>query len=176
MTSKRLFLAIPVRETLVTEIQKHRQTLDLDLKWIVPAKLHVTVYFFGNIPENSLEDLSGNIKMVSDNAPPFRLTATSLLMKSSGSRHMVWVGFLPSAAYENMVYEIAGHTSNEQKRKPLPHINLARSRNKIISDRLPLPLTPPHTIEVNHVELWESKLSPAGSTYLPLQGFTLKGK
>lgn len=173
---KRLFLAIPISAELKSDIKKQTESLNLPLKWIPEKNFHVTLHFFGNMKESEIKNLIQKTGTIAENTSPFSLEANSLLIKSGKFQNMIWVGFKESFEFEKVAVKISRSMGMDTIRKPLPHINLARSKAKIKSEHLPLYFKKPHQLEVDHLELWESKLSPEGSTYFPLESFTLNGE
>ena len=176
MKSRRLFLAIPVTRELILSVNSQKEKLDLPVKWIPDENLHVTLHFFGNVEEASLIDLTKTIKNHTQQFPPFTMEVNSILLKPGKGQTMVWAGFKEAPSFEKLALAIAKSINAPVSRKPLPHINLARHKERIKSDRLPLLFNTPQRLEVTHFELWESKLSPKGSTYFSLECFTLNGK
>jgi RNA 2',3'-cyclic 3'-phosphodiesterase len=176
MSKRRLFVAIPVPELIKEEIHKQLNTLNLPLKWIPEKNLHVTAHFFGNIEEEYLDELFKKISDVCKEVSSLVLEPEMISVKSGKFQNMIWVKFKRSQAFEDLCKEISKKFDVEVKRNPLPHINLVRSRSKITSDKFPIPFNKTFQLNVSAIELWESKLSPQGSTYSSLKSFILKGE
>lgn len=176
MKNKRLFLAIPLTEEIKSEAKKQEEASGLSLKWLPEKNLHITVHFFGNVAASQLEDLKHTIRKITLQTYPFTLEAECVQIKNGKVQHMVWVAFKKSPAFEKLALKVAENMGTKNMRKPVPHINLARSKTKIRSEKLPVHFPSPVKMDVNQIELWESKLSPEGSTYFPLERFTLKGE
>lgn len=172
---KRLFLAIPISETIKAEIATFQSSIDTPVNWIQESKLHITVHFFGNIDENCLPIIKETIKAITDKTPAFTLELNSFVSKSNKFQHMIWGGLNDSTSFRVLATKIAKAMGVQKIREPLPHINMVRSKSKI-NIHLPKMLCQSYPLEVTSIELWESKLSPKGSTYLPIESFTLHGK
>jgi 2'-5' RNA ligase len=172
---KRLFLAIPIPETIKAEIARFQSSIDTPLKWISEEKLHITIHFFGNIEDSLLPQIKKTIKSITDKTPGFTLELNSFVSKSSKFQSMIWGGFSESTSFITLATQIAKSMGAEKVRKPLPHINLVRCKSKIKMKELPLRLPQTFPIEVTSIELWESKLSPKGATYSSLKSFILHG-
>jgi RNA 2',3'-cyclic 3'-phosphodiesterase len=173
MKNKRLFLAIPIPQELAASINSEKEKLDLPVKWIPRENWHVTVHFYGNAEESALPQLKKTIKKTVQKFPPFTLHAQSILKKSGKGQTMIWVGFKEAPSFEKLALAISESAGVAASRKPLPHINLARHKERLQSEKLPLVFNPSIELDVSYVELWESKLSPKGSTYFSLESFTL---
>jgi 2'-5' RNA ligase len=105
---------------------------------------------------------------------PFILHPYSFKIQKNGFQNMVWVNFKKSPEFEELSLRISDALGYENKRKPLPHINLVRSKNKIESSLLPLVIQKEIPLGIDHVELWESHLNPKGATYFCLESFYFK--
>lgn len=175
MKSKRLFLAIPMSQELASLVSSQLKNVDLPVKWIPQENWHVTVHFFGSVGVPALPQLKKTIKKTAQKFPPFILEAKSILIKSGKGQTMIWVGFKEAPSFEKLALAISESAGATASRKPLPHVNLARHKERIKSDKLPLLISPSVILDVSSIELWESKLSPKGSTYFSLESFTLRG-
>lgn len=90
---------------------------------------------------------------------------------------MIWTEFKENSdfadLYHSLHQNLSDHLPNTGSHKdPIPHITLARlkcfSKDPFVEIKeLPEPLI------VNKIELWESKLSSAGSQYFPVKSFIL---
>lgn len=169
----RLFVAITIPENVKVLISEKINSLHLPLRFIPAENFHITVLFMGNVSSSQMEEIKVALKKICNDLPSFLLEVNSIIAKSNGHHHMLWVSFLDSPMFVKCATKITEGLGFTISRKPLPHINLIRSKKKI-QGGFPLELNP-ISFTVYSIELWKSELSPNGSTYSSLGSFPLKG-
>ncbi|GEN79204.1 RNA 2',3'-cyclic phosphodiesterase [Actinotalea fermentans] len=98
------------------------------LRWTAPADRHVTLAFYGEVPEGYLEDLAAGLDAVAGEAEPFE---ASLAGAGVFDRRTLWVGCTGSgwpglmAAAGAVGAEVAGRPADGRNR---PHLTVARAR------------------------------------------------
>ena len=199
----RAFLAVELSQELRAELAVLQQELkqriepemtrDVRISWVQPAKIHLTIKFFGDMDEQVIGPLLGAIEQAVGSqssviVPLERLGA----FPRPHSPRVLWVG--PSENWERgiegkRVAEIHGAIEQAceglgflRETKPFsPHLTLARIKagerhvgvalaKSGVLDR-PLPLG---SLAVESVVLMKSELRPTGSVYTKLWEVILK--
>lgn len=123
----RLFAAVPVPDDLA-EAMMALQTGIADARWRPPEALHVTLRFFGDIPEDRAEDLDAELSAIA--ARPFALALNGVGSFGEGHRiNAVWAGVAPSEGLSHLAArcETAARRAGlkPETRKFHPHVTLA---------------------------------------------------
>lgn len=180
MRRVRAFLAIPVTDELrrgMARLQKELATALPDIRWVNPATIHLTLRFFGDVPEESLEKIGEVVLSVGRLCAPFQAEAAGVgAFPSTVRPRVIWLGVrggpplaVLHAAMEEGLRQI-GFPGED--RSFSPHLTLGRCRQRIaaaqpVLERFrdvacgPLP--------VDRVILYESRLEPGGAVHLPLK-------
>jgi 2'-5' RNA ligase len=174
MSVHRLFVALALPDQtkkLITEFQANLQT---DIKWIPIDNLHITLAFIGATTTERISVINSVLEKVSNSSPHFNLKTKSIKVVK-GTSGMIWVTFDENQPYTDLAISIREKLKLNEKRKPLPHINLARLKKPIQRENLPQdPRFGEHTIPCTQIELWESELSHTGAEYKVISTFPLK--
>lgn len=171
MQKSRVFIAIPVNDSIKISIRNELEKLNLDIKLIPEENYHLTVLFLGDVEDYKLGELINSLKITASSSIPFTLTTNSLIAKRNPHYHMLWVTFQNSFKFEKLASKTALSLNMSITRKPVPHINLTRSRKKIKGE-FPIDIEN-IDLPVNSIELWKSILHPKGATYSLLASFKL---
>ena len=149
------------------------------MRWVPVGNIHLTLKFFGNVPEDEIEALA--------EAAPLQLQVTCAgAFPSPQAPRVVWLGLggdvLPltqlfyrlEKAFAALGYPPEGRAFN-------PHLTLGRVKSPANRDKLArmLEKMPPvdwPPFEVKELILFQSVLSPQGSKYTPLRVIKLGGK
>ena len=179
----RAFLAIELPDALrpgLAQVQGELKRSHADVRWVPVGNIHLTLKFFGNVPEEEIGPLALAAREAAAEAAPFQLQVTSAgAFPSPKSPRVVWVGlggdvvpltrlyYRLEKAFTALGYLPEGRAFN-------PHLTLGRVKSPANRDRLARlleklpPLNwPPFTVE--ELILFRSVLSPQGSTYSPLE-------
>ena len=177
---RRLFFAIPLNEKYTHLIRKYIQSYSElnQLRWIKEENLHVTMLFMGNVNAEYIPALIETAEGVFTAAPKFELTPENIIIKPSpGIPLMIWLKFkenyLFSSIHTQLKEEMKAFVETPEARKPIPHITLARIKNK--NPVLLNPIEKLPKLIVDKIELWESITDSGGATYVNLKIFSLKG-
>jgi 2'-5' RNA ligase len=179
----RLFVALDVddrvRQQADALMGRLRRRLDSNVKWVPAANLHVTLSFIGQV---SSEEVASRIRQALATpieTPPFEMAVSGLgMFPERGGPRVIWAGLVAGAeAVVRVQRDVARRLEQAaglapESRPFHPHVTLGRYRTAgRVADR--------RTIEqlgagelgrllVDHVTLYESRLSPKGPTYIPL--------
>ncbi len=157
-----------------------------EIKWVEAQNLHLTVHFFGE-----LNDARHELVRTALNVTPFATRAFDLAFAGagkfppSGPARVIWIGVHASQHQTQAIYDEV-----ESRLDPLglredttrgftPHLTLGRVRTPNATlgrairealDRTPAPVA---TFRIDHLTLYQSRLSPKGPTYVPVDTFAL---
>ena len=182
----RLFFAIELPPEIQAALGRLKPTQEnRDYRWSDPALLHVTLAFLGEQPAERLDILQQVGATVARGARPaaLRLGAPGSFGSQRAPR-VLWFGLdgdLQAVAelYQRLETELRQAGLPVEDRPFRAHVTLARRRESARGGP-PLgwpPSRPPiHTaFAMDHLTLFQSRLSPRGPTYTPVQLFALGG-
>ena len=189
----RLFIAAEIDPALARELTRVagevRARVDTHaprakLTWVPPDRLHFTVRFIGELDERRVSTIAGVLAAPLSLAP-FDLTMAGIgAFPSRGRPRVIWAGISegrhPMTALEAEVSaRLATCGIPPEGREYSPHLTLARVRDAAslrARDVLEgVPQGPFGATRVDAITLFESRLSPKGPTYVPLQRTALQG-
>ncbi|MEO0580871.1 MAG: RNA 2',3'-cyclic phosphodiesterase [Bacteroidota bacterium] len=179
----RLFLGIPLSgEThhSLEEVYKHYAS-EFDWNWTAPELYHITLYFFGEVPEERLPNMIALLQLALKDGilPPFVFDRYTYAPSKREAR-MLWARYQKDEAFKLLVQKI--HALYQQidpkiqiRKSPIPHVTLARFREKESLTRFPIQKLPPppNILPVNQIILWNSVLMPSGPKYEEIVNFPL---
>jgi 2'-5' RNA ligase len=179
----RAFLAIELPDSLrlgLAQVQGELKRSRADVRWVRVDNIHLTLKFFGNVPEEEIEVLAQAARQAAAEAAPLQLQATSAgAFPSPQSPRVVWLGLggdvlpLTQLFYRlEKAFAALGHLP--EGRAFNPHLTLGRVKSPANRDKLArmLEKMPPvdwPPFEVKELILFQSVLSPQGSKYTPLK-------
>jgi RNA 2',3'-cyclic 3'-phosphodiesterase len=182
----RLFVAVDVDDRTRARVARLIETLRAEVaqsrsvarfSWIPPERLHLTLHFIGYVTDTVSDEIQASLRTPIDLAP-FDLRFTGVgTFPSPGRPRVVWLGIDRGAeglaALHAEVARRLEHVSfRRESRAFSPHLTLARIKDggtradtEHITRVLP---EPTGGCTIDHVTLYESRLSPRGPTYTPL--------
>jgi 2'-5' RNA ligase len=179
----RAFLAIELPDSLrpgLAQVQTELKRSHADVRWVPAGNIHLTLKFFGNVPEDEIEPLAQAARQAAAEAAPFQLQVTMAgAFPSPQAPRVVWLGlggevvpltqlfYRLEKAFATLGYLPEGRAFN-------PHLTLGRVKSPANRARLAGLLAkmppldwPPFTVK--ELVLFQSVLSPQGSKYTPLK-------
>ena len=179
----RPFLAIELPDSLrpgLAQVQEELKRSRAEVRWVPVGNIHLTLKFFGNVPDDEIEPLAAAAREAAAQAAPLQLQATSAgAFPSPNAPRVVWLGlggdmvpltqlfYRLEKAFAGLGYPAEGRAFN-------PHLNLGRvkspaNRDKLarLLEKLPPLDWPPFTVK--ELILFQSVLSPQGAKYTPLK-------
>jgi RNA 2',3'-cyclic 3'-phosphodiesterase len=174
----RAFLAVPLPEPLRDRLRQLHRTLRAELpavRWSNPETLHLTLRFFGDIDEESLEKIGEIMLSIGRLHVPFAVDLTGLGAFPAADRARVfWLGVRDRgelAALHDAFEQRLPEAGIPREQRPFtPHLTLGRYRGRglaaapvlarfqdLACGRLP----------VERLVLYESRLKPGGALHLP---------
>lgn len=179
----RAFLALDLPDSLrprLALVQEELKKSRADVRWVPVGNIHLTLKFFGNVPDADIDALALAARQVAAEQAPFQLMVTRAgAFPNLRSPRVVWLGLggdvvpLTQFYYRlEKAFAVLGHLP--EGRAFNPHLTLGRVKSpggrdklaKILEQMPPLNWPP---FEVKEVILFRSVLSPQGSTYTPLK-------
>ena len=183
----RAFLAIELPDALrpgLAQVQEELKRSRADVRWVPVGNIHLTLKFFGNVPDDEINALAQAARATTAEAAPLQLQATSTgAFPSPNAPRVVWLGlggdvvpltqlfYRLEKAFAALGYPPEGRAFN-------PHLTLGRVKSPANRDRLAKLLAkmppldwPPFTVK--ELILFQSVLSPQGSKYTPLKMISL---
>jgi len=179
----RAFLAIELPEALrpgLALVQEELKRSRAEVRWAPPGNIHLTLKFFGNVPDDEIGALALAARQAAATEQPFHLQVTVAgAFPSPKAPRVVWLGLggdlVPlTRLYHNLEKAFAALGFLPEGRAFNPHLTLGRVKSPANRERLAgmLAKLPPLNwppFEVKELILFQSVLSPQGSKYTPLK-------
>jgi RNA 2',3'-cyclic 3'-phosphodiesterase len=183
----RLFVAVDIddrtRGGVARAIDVFRTALEAAqstarVSWVAPDRLHLTLQFIGQVSEDTAAAIEARL------GPPFELPAFEMRLGSIGTfppggrPRVVWLGLdrgadARAALHEEVQRRLADVPFRRESRAFSPHLTLARFKHGGTRDDVErisrVGLRPAGGCTIDHVTLYQSRLSPRGPTYTPLR-------
>jgi len=179
----RCFLSLDLPDSLRPQlalVQGELKKSGADVRWVQVGNIHLTLKFFGNIPDADVDPLVQAAREVAALQKPLQLQVTMAgAFPTMKSPRVIWLGLggetVPLAqmyhklekAFESLGYLPEGRAFN-------PHLTLGRVKspaNRLrlaqLLEKLPPLNWPPFLVQ--ELILFKSTLTPQGSIYTPLQ-------
>jgi 2'-5' RNA ligase len=186
MATVRAFLAIPLTAEITDEAGRIEQALARklpDIRWVKPASMHLTLKFFADVSEETLEKIGQIMLSVGRLFPPFPISISGLGTFPAPSRARVfWLGVQGGPALSRLhgifdeKFEQIGIPRED--RPFTPHLTLGRRRQGF---SVPLTVQQQYQkiecgrLQADRVILYQSRLDPAGAVHIPLRTVFLNG-
>jgi RNA 2',3'-cyclic 3'-phosphodiesterase len=148
------------------------------VSWVAPDRLHLTLQFIGQVSEDTAAAIEARL------GPSFELPAFEMRLGSIGTfppggrPRVVWLGLdrgadALAALHEEVQRRLADVPFRRESRAFSPHLTLARFKHGGTRDDVErisrVALRPAGGCTIDHVTLYQSRLSPRGPTYTPLR-------
>jgi 2'-5' RNA ligase len=158
-----------------------------EIKWVEPANLHVTLHFFGELADERVDAVRRTLATPSFEARAFPLALSGAgMFPPSGAARLVWLGLRDSSGdalqtiYRGVQARLETLGLQESSTRAFaPHLTIGRVRTpagpltRALREALAATPAPPCTFPIAHLTLYQSRLSPKGPTYLPIDRFAL---
>lgn len=186
---KRLFLAVKITasDKFFEVFERLQQALSHDkIKWVNPENIHLTLKFFGETPEEEIEDITGAVDEALLTESAFQLHLRDVgIFGSSYKPRVIWFGIEPEAALKSLYFSIRkeleekGYTYDRQNF--VPHLTVGRIKQlqnrhyfqKVIER---FKNTDIQKERIDQLILYESILKPQGPEYNVVEEFALNKK
>ncbi len=160
----RLFIAVPVPEEVVSQCTS-LQKLDGG-RFTYPKDFHVTIHFFGEIPDEEVDALKERLSAASFDA--FDASTDNIgVFHGKGNISVVWLGLTPVGKWKDLRIILADEVGEF-----MPHLTIARVKSvtdrRVLMTSLKALRTQKIPFKVDRVILFSSTLSPDGPLYKPI--------
>ncbi len=184
---KRLFIAVDIDEATRAQFarisMRVREAIgQAKASWVRQDRMHLTLHFFG-MADAALESRVRDTLAGSIAERPFDVSFAGLgCFPERGSPRVLWLGVDAGLAELRRVHAALdrdlSHALPERTNGPFtPHLTLARFRYRVprtkLSEIADIPASA-GPARIDRVTLYESRLSPAGPSYVPLAEALLK--
>lgn len=156
------------------------------VRWMSPRQIHLTLYFFGNLPVDKLDSITTGLADITAAASPVALSVRGTgFFPSTGQPRIIWFGLKGDLAklqsLQDAVQRLCrGFGSHFETKNFHPHLTIGRVRPDA---RLPRELcqsicdsgsqlVTPWLLE--SIQLVQSDTTPAGSQYITRRDFPLR--
>ena len=172
----RTFIAFPIGERVVEKIgslQKDLKPLKINAKMVDPKKIHLTLKFLGETPEQQLPSIITALNTIP--LQPFTATLAHLgAFPTPVNPKVLWIGLEPQKPFNTLYNHINHALPSPAEKRFHPHITLARIKGpydkKTVEHKLKTRI-PPETFTIITFTLYQSTLAPQGPVYKELKTF-----
>jgi 2'-5' RNA ligase len=190
--SIRSFVALPLSEEMHDHLWRVEQKLKREIsgravRWVSPSKIHLTLFFLGDILPEQLPEIKEALAVVAHNVPPFTATVKGLgVFPHPGRPRVLWVGMEDPKDQLTLLHSavneaLASVGFTPETRPFTPHLTVGRVRRRVSradSRRIGEVMTSAQigTLGKQPVEkliLFRSDLKPSGAEYTALAAFPL---
>ncbi|MCS6789831.1 MAG: RNA 2',3'-cyclic phosphodiesterase [Bacteroidia bacterium] len=164
----RLFIAAPLPPEAIEFIQTIRPaTLPPQARWLPPASWHLTLLFLGETPQEKVPAIDSTLQQLIPSHSSFTLVPYQIGWKD----YTLWIWLQPNPSAETLVKNLHTALGMVEPQRLLPHITIARRKNR--PPDTPKPLRQGMPITFQEVVLYQSILRPEGAQYIPLRCYPL---
>jgi 2'-5' RNA ligase len=173
---------------IVSHAHQDMRKTPLDVRWVKPENIHLTIVFMGNIPNEHLQPIADAVGDVCREFGPFEV-----LLKGTGvfsSRRyprVLWIGLAGdlermSDFRDGLQSALLPFGIKQERRRFKPHLTLGRFRkatrpgfhlDEVLSKYRNLTSA---VCAVHELILFKSDLKPSGAVYSKLNQWPLSGK
>jgi 2'-5' RNA ligase len=173
----RLFAAVPLAEPARSEVVRLLGALraqDWPVRWVSDEVVHITLKFFGEVPEERLDVIAEALRLAATGADAMMLRLSSLGAFPTERRpRILWAGIESHPAFTALRERIENASDAigfAREGVPFaPHVTLGRLREgqRLPAHALEAPAAAvsPQTFLADTLALYESILTPAGPHY-----------
>jgi 2'-5' RNA ligase len=173
----RTFIAIEISREAKEELSRTVASLKkagMDVKWVKPSGMHITLKFLGNIPQEKVENIKSSLSGIAERNQPFTVSLSGIgVFPKWESPEVIWAGLDNSSKVSAVQNEIESALSGlgieREPREFSPHITLGRvksPRNRNVLKEYASGANVknvPSTID--KIVLFKSDLKPSGAVY-----------
>jgi 2'-5' RNA ligase len=186
----RSFLAIELPKPILRKIEEVQEDLRLthaDVRWVSPEKIHLTLKFFGDIEESTIDSISKSIKEPIQNTLPFSIKVQGIgAFPHLKNPKVIWMGLVNGrevlTSLQKQIETQLEKIGFQPEDRPFhPHLTLGRMKSSRGKDEL-VGRMEKHKeeefgdLQVERVVLFKSDLRPSGPIYTLLKEMKLGGR
>ncbi len=184
MPSLRLFIAIEIPPDIKSQLAvviSELKSAQADVRWERPEKLHITLKFLGDTPEDLLPQIVLLLEGVAGKISSFTLRYSGLgCFPDKREPRIVWVGvedignrLQPLAAV--IEKEMTSIGLEKEKKEFHPHVTVGRVKSQknipSLLRKMESTTLESQPTEVSHIVLIKSELKSSGSVYTAVRKF-----
>lgn len=178
----RTFIAIELNPQIRSELSGLQTILkksDADVKWVEPESIHLTLKFLGHIENEKVKEVQNALSEAAKKFNPFTLGLKEIgAFPKLSYPKVIWAGVNEGRVEsEQIAKELEDRLEKlgipKEEREFHPHITLGRVRSPKNKEALKniietTKFEPSSKINVVHLTLFKSQLTPQGPIYTPL--------
>jgi RNA 2',3'-cyclic 3'-phosphodiesterase len=169
----------------VRRISEDLKKSKLDVRWVKPDKIHLTIVFLGDVREGDISAIGREIEKVCFGFHPFDFSLKGLgLFPDMKRPRILWVGYEGDVeritSLRDVLQErLTSFEIKEEKRQFKPHLTLGRFRNPGRVDAKLDEIMARHeglsspTFQASELVLFKSELKPQGPEYTKLDSWRM---
>lgn len=175
----RTFIAIPLEPHIqgkIKEVQDHFKKLDINVKWVEPHNVHLTLKFLGDIKVQVVEEISTSLGSVLKDTQAFQSALTHIgTFPDQRFPRVIWVGLKDEerkiAHIAMAIEESLGQMGFKKEKRPFQaHATIGRVRSpknisSLIQEINNYPWTILDLVNIQTIVLYKSTLTSHGSIY-----------
>jgi RNA 2',3'-cyclic 3'-phosphodiesterase len=179
----RSFLAIELPAAIqmkIGRIEEDLKSTSADVRWVSPEKIHLTLKFFGNIEEQSIDSIVEAVKGHVTDMRPFQIVVRGTgAFPNLKNPRVIWVGLVDKegvlASFQKSADISLAKIGFQPEDRPFrPHLTMGRVRSNRGREELIRRVGKYREEEVGEFEaerviLFKSDLTPSGSIYTRLR-------
>lgn len=165
--------------TCLENVQHALKRCGLDIRWVKPRNIHLTLRFLGDIPEEMCRPVETAIEAASCDFTPLMLSLKGLgVFPGIKKARVIWAGLSgETEALINFQHTLESQLAQmgikKEPRSFKAHLTLGRIKRKIDPARLLDAVRTccdfePESFRADHIILFKSELKPTGAVYTPL--------
>ncbi|MCF8338773.1 MAG: RNA 2',3'-cyclic phosphodiesterase [Bacteroidales bacterium] len=186
---KRLFAAIPIHLTResIDSLNQLQEKLKVDkIKWVDLYNTHLTIKFFGETPDDQIDDICDALDMACSGVEPFEMKINRLgIFGSRYNPKVIWLGFEENQEIIRLQQNIAAELEKigiyEDRQNFVPHLTIGRVKQlhqkkffQEMIDKFKTRFSQKN--EIKNFHLLESILKPSGPEYHIVETFKFEHK
>ena len=153
--------------------------MKIDIRWVRPDNMHLTLKFLGEIPIESCKEMEAAIAMAADGVAPINLAVKGVgVFSNIKHARVIWAGMAgDTGGLVNFQQHLDAHLSKigigPEKRPYRAHLTLGRINRKLDPAHLLNALSrvgtfQPESFLTHRLTRFKSELMPTGAKYTPL--------
>ena len=150
-----------------------------EVRWVRPENVHLTLKFLGDVSKDHLGRVAEALELICSRHEPFKAEPSGFgTFPSARKARILWVSIGEGSAplrtlAKDVEVSLEPLGFGREDRSFMPHLTLGRARGQpVVVEATETPSTIPG-FAVCHMELVQSVLGSAGSTYSPLATYAL---
>ena len=183
----RTFIAVEMPENIISgirDLQRNLKAFGVDIRWIRPENIHLTLKFLGDVQADDMDSISGVISGTAEGGSPISLQAKGIGVFPGVKRpRVLWVGLtgqleLLSKLQKTLDVNLKGIGFPPEKRPFKGHLTIGRIKTKMnskifVDALMAFRSFETETFVADRIVLFKSELKPNGAVYTDLASATL---